>query len=1388
MVRQHALSLLLAALVVVGLGTGCGGAGCSFLKPLPAEPKPLGIPGDQVIEGGIQARITKPGVDKLAQSVPRIIGSSLSNGFCASQSQNLFNVLGQSVDVCLQPSATCMGNTGCSAYVYLDSKNRPASHVTGDVMPPPPANDQDNKLGFKISVLDSPPAPNPQIVIDAYLDVLVPVKLSASGPISGSCYLYAYTPHVDNDAADPLHMVATIDLKTDPTTGELTIHLHDLTIPDLAVTTDGVGGVCGFISDITSFVLSFLNGLPDIIKNFILQLLTPTIDNALQGFLPKPLGLAGTVDTGTLLANFSPPDDAHLELFVVPGGFVGSKNGGLTLGVMSGVNSDRDQTTRGSGLTSEPSLCVPARPTPDLGSAPWMLPYNAARKDYLLSPAGAFAGDPDPVDAMGVTQDVAIGLSRTFLDLAGFHIYNSGTLCLSIGGSAIPQLNAGTLSVIINSLGNIIDDRKAPLALVLRPQTPLNFTIGQGTMMDPLINVAIQDMRIDFYAWIEERYVRLLTIGLDLNAGLNLGITKNAQMQPELAPMLVGLNSSNITIRISNTDLLQEKPDDLAKVFPSLLNIATGALGNVIPPIALPSVSGFSLDDLSIQKVQTTQDDFIGIFGTIVDSSPLGLIDWSNPHKPRSAESIETVVKVADVHVPSAEQIHALFFPQEGLTPVTPDRPTVALDLDTVGGNGRAVEYAWKVDNGMWRVWSDNAHPVLGDDLFLLQGRHTIDVKARLKGDWLSEDATPERVTVLIDSMAPELHPVRSDDGLSLLFGGFDIVSDSAKLVYSWLDADGQQTAWTPNDRLPVDMLRALTNDGAKPFTLFVKDEAGNIGQSAVNLTPILGFHGRTTNPPAPGGCSCDVGSQGGNGGALALLLLGALVCLRRRSSPAAGGRTQVAVKVAVLALLALPGGCNNNASSVCSVDDDCVVKFKTKCADGQLPQCMGGACGCTPDVPPGETGRFSSMQMVAGDAYVSAYNTTYGDLMIGHVTPPGIVDNWDFVDGVPDYPPDVNGSHVRGGIMTPGDDVGRYTSIGQTLRDEPVIAYYDKTHGALKYASFGVIRWHSHVVDKGVTAPDANGGDDVGRWASLSMSRTGIPAIAYTAIVHSGTKSGMPESQLRWAQAKVKDPQSTSDWTVTILDSRVLGEGGPPMPTPSANPSATPMPSTAADVLLPEGIALMASAARRSDDSPAVAYYDRVRGNLRYVEWVPSANAWSDPMILDGEDASGFDTGDVGQYPSLGFDMNDVGQVSYVDATHDNLLHVDTMNLMPEIVDDGYRPADEMTLDGLPSPVYHLVGDSSSLQVINGKLVVAYQDSTVVTLRVAVKDPMTNMWQLGTIAGHAMAPFKGSFGFYACLRKRNANAVVASYGINQQLDTPLYFVEVFAVDLGSIM
>ncbi|HEX8950192.1 MAG TPA: hypothetical protein VF945_00030, partial [Polyangia bacterium] len=224
---------------------------------------------------------------------------------------------------------------------------------------------------------------------------------------------------------------------------------------------------------------------------------------------------------------------------------------------------------------------------------------------------------------------------------------------------------------------------------------------------------------------------------------------------------------------------------------------------------------------------------------------------------------------------------------------------------------------------------------------------------------------------------------------------------------------------------------------------------------------------------------------------------------------------------------------------------------------------------------------------------------------------------------------------------------------------------------------------------------------------------------------------------------------------------------------------------TTPPDVLLPEGIALMASAARKADGTPGIAYYDRTRGNLRFVEWNPSTNAWNKPQILDGEDAMGNDLGDVGLYSSLTYDAMGVAHISYENASKDSLFYMNNKAKIPELVDDGYHPKDEQTQDGIDSPVWHLVGDSSSIQELKGTIVVAYQDSTVLMLRMAIRGA-DGKWTKQYVAGHAM-PFMGSYGFYANLKVAGGQGVLSTYAINQQMPIPSFYVEVFAVSLGLI-
>jgi MYXO-CTERM domain-containing protein len=1375
----------MAATAILALGVGCGSSagGCGALQPLPAvsgtpAPAPFGLPSNQVVEGGLQARVTKSGMAKLTAIIPSLIHSLLGQGACLGQNSKN-SIAG--VNYC--DANQCANNTqGCPAFIYFNSSDRPDAKTfppDPKTFPPPPGGDDDKQDGIKITVNDS--ATTPSITVDATFDAMAPIHTTGTvWPFTQQCEWYLYTAHLTDNSQKATHVIATINLGVDPKTGELTISLGDLQAPTLNLKqyVTPTGGICSLGGTLLGGVLGLADGF---LKDFLVgTILKPALNNAIQGFLPKPLGLAGTLKASSLLASMDPPADANLELFIVPGGYVQTSGGGLSLGVMSGANSDRDQTTRDSSNWSEPSLCVPARMPPALGGAPFNLPPETARMDFLLSPAGPFSGNPDPVDGMGNQQDVAIGLSRTFLDLIGFHFYNSGTMCLHIGGASISQLNIGTLKALVKSLTNIVDDSKAPLELVLRPQTPLTFQVGAGTTTDSNIKIAANDLRIDMYGWIEERWVRLLTMSLDLNLGINLTFTHTADGKPAIAPMLVGLDPKSVKLQITNTDLLGESPDTLKKLFPSILGVAFGAIGGALGPITLPAVAGFSLDQLSVQKVSTSMDDFVAIYGNIVTGAAMQkLIPLALPTQP--VGTVKTAARISEVNVPTAAELQALFAPS---TMVAGVRPTVRLELGGDGAAGQSLEWGWRIDHGMWRPWTREAHPLLSDDAFLLQGHHVIEVRARVVDQWATEDLEPVALPVLIDSIAPELHPtVDKHDGERLLLGGVDYVSDSSALKYAWLD-NGQRSAFSAQDWLSLADVERLTAGFSKRLELFAMDEAGNIGQLSFDAT--LAFHGRST-APAPSGCGCTIGGaddRRGAGAGVMLLALVALVWLWRQKAM----RSLILV-VAAASLFAAGCGCENKAQ--CTVADDC---SKMQCTTGQVPTCMSRMCACAPDLAFGDVGRFASMTLINGVSYVAAYNNDYGDLMVGNVTPPGVVSNWDFVDGVPDSAPDLPNSHVRGGVSDPGDDVGRYASIAQSAAHEAIVAYYDKTHGALKFTHFGAVRWEAHTVDKGLVPTAAGGGDEIGRWTALTVGPDGLPAIAYSAIVQSGP-SGMPEGQLRWAQAKVANPHAAGDWTITVVDSRPLAYSGAPGDAGIPGPDMTALddagapvsPPPMVDLLLPDSIAIMSSVARKSDGTPGIAYYDRKRGNLRLVEWNASGTTWGAPVILDGEDANGNDLGDVGLYNSFVYDDQGVGHISYENATLDSLFYLNTQTKARETVDNGYRPSDETTQDGLPSPVWHLVGDSSSIGIINGTLTIAYQDSTALILRSAQRDAQKGTWTTKDIAGHMM-PFTGAYGFYANLRASGKGAVISSYAINQQTMTSAnYFVQVFAVGFNPI-
>jgi hypothetical protein len=540
-----------------------------------------------------------------------------------------------------------------------------------------------------------------------------------------------------------------------------------------------------------------------------------------------------------------------------------------------------------------------------------------------------------------------------------------------------------------------------------------------------------------------------------------------------------------------------------------------------------------------------------------------------------------------------------------------------------------------------------------------------------------------------------------------------------------------------------------------------VRDEQGNVGTTSVDVSAVLDFHGRV--PAGSGGCGCEVGGhQDHHAGSLAAMfgVIGLIGYGVRRKGWV---RRLLPFALFVLAAGFAPGcDCSKKPmAGACMMDSDCTAM----CAP-QLGICQDGMCFCADDIPLGTIGKYQDLATTnGGPSFVSAYNQTHGDLMVAQVNGPGRVpdDAWEFVDGVPDGPVVLPQSHIRGGIRDDGDDVGYYTSIVADSMGEPETSYFDSTNASLRYAAKFNGQWVKMVVDKGSPIIDPEiGGSEVGRYSSITVSPLdGRPAIAYMAVVYDG---GVGRTELRFAQAMVPQPSAQADWNLWVVDQA---------PLPMYDPMTNPMPTD-----LPDGIGLFVASARMPDGSPVLVYYDRINGDLKMAQFDMMQNIFSPPVTLDGADGS-----DVGWYPSVAVTSDGVVHVTYVDASHDNLMYIDTMTNTPAVVDDGYR-IDGMTTDGIPRPVYHLVGDDSGLVDTGGVTAVAYQDATSHLLELSTQN-MDGTWTRKDIAGDATLDptmFTGGYGFYAAAKVSSTNLVMSTFVIDQPESDA--WVEVFSQPL----
>ncbi|MEC9465286.1 MAG: hypothetical protein VX834_05860 [Myxococcota bacterium] len=196
--------------------------------------------------------------------------------------------------------------------------------------------------------------------------------------------------------------------------------------------------------------------------------------------------------------------------------------------------------------------------------------------------------------------------------------------------------------------------------------------------------------------------------------------------------------------------------------------------------------------------------------------------------------------------------------------------------------------------------------------------------------------------------------------------------------------------------------------------------------------------------------------------------------------------------------------------------------------------QCCAVSCECLtlPGLEPGAWGRFSDIQLDGDSIHVSAYDTTYGDLIFAtHGSVSASLESIDYVDGVP-----TSGSVVadpagpRGGRIEAGEDVGQHTALA--MRDGTAhIAYYDVDNQVLKYASGNRGQFTTMTLDESA--------GDVGRYSSIAVDNQGRVHVSYYAhratIEVDGTSREVTGPM--YARSKTPAPASASDWDIIPIE-----------------------------------------------------------------------------------------------------------------------------------------------------------------------------------------------------------------------------------------------------------
>ncbi|MCX7943609.1 MAG: hypothetical protein N2746_03780 [Deltaproteobacteria bacterium] len=861
--KNVVIYLLLICLLGALLVKGCGSSSsCSCLSPIPGgEPPDMGFKADKKIPNAVQARISSHTFTFLTSRIKDILALLLKEQTGGTGSLT-FEI----------PYSESDNGNGCKTYICVNrncSVTVTPNSAQLDLVAPDTIN---FKINTNIKSNDIRVKYDRHVVFGCAnlfnCDVSIDIK---NRDVSGQIKLFD----------DPFTNFMTFDLPADKLSVE--IKADDIKIKG------NIGCDIANWNLIKSIALSFFD-----IKKMIAEEIPPVIaeqtcqpcgkqndppcpkGSTCQKYkdgnycvaastnkcVAKPLGAIGRLDLSEFLKDFAPGLKASLDLYAVAGDFPPYppkvRDKGIDIQVIGGTDAERN-------------MCVPETEPPKLdgGAIPLLSLGNSAAICQSCDPNNPICPSDSTCsgkygicmkdETNGVCPDipfmVGIGINEYFLRKFFWDAFNSGVLCLNIDSATVPQLTSGVLSMLLPSLKELTDGKNTSVIISMRPTKAPDIKIGRGLLrlsgdkkeiFRPLILLSISQLSIDFYAVVYDRYTRIFTLTADLEIPIALDVVEREKTDPndpnksirvvELVPVLGDLTNAIRNIVVSNSELLAEKPEDIARQLSSLIGTLVG------PLLGGAGLSGFELPDLQgfVLKIRSIAGSVA--YDAINDPS----CNDFNESAPACYYKFMNIF--ADIDLALQSSPVPLYTPSISVKSVERGK-IVFTNAD------RDYEYSFRVNNGLWSFFMSGEEIVVETLDTSFEARHKVEIRYRKKGTETYKTIS-HPIFVLADYTPPEIRLERDEN--KVFIDVMDIVSsrESILVEYSY---DG------------YNFVKAATNEivlkpGVEFIVVRAQDEAKNSSAVKVEIKELRQAHmNRVSTSIKDGevethfGCSCNL-------------------------------------------------------------------------------------------------------------------------------------------------------------------------------------------------------------------------------------------------------------------------------------------------------------------------------------------------------------------------------------------------------------------------------------------------------------------------------------------------------------------------------------------------